>query len=834
MPALNVGELVGLIHADDSGMRRGLNDADLRMRGFQRDMEGRLRRLDGTFASTGELIAAGLREGTDEGRRFGLSLGSLAGMAGRLGSLAASIGGIAAKLGAAVPLAAGLAAAVGQIAPAAGVAVTGLIAVQLATKALKLGMIGVDDAVTAALDPEKAAEFEEALKKLSPSAQAFAKQVKALAPEFKKMQQAVQERLFKGLDKVLKDMGKTTLPVLKRGLVDAAGSLNAMAKGVGSAAITLSKNGTLGIAISGATKGLNNLSRIPRQFVTGLGQIGAAAAPVFDKLTAAAGGAFDKLSAKLTKAFESGAMQDAIERAIALIGDLADVAGNVLRIVGSVFGAAEVSGGGFLGVLKEITGQLADAFGSPEVQAGLKSIFGVMAQIGKSVGPVLVSLLKTLGRVFEVLGPPVEELVKHLGAGLLKIADALGPVLVELAKVVGEIVIAALPFVDLAADLVAAILPALVPLFASFGEVVKAAAPFLAQLAKTAGEVLLPILDTLAREVLPKLLPAFTDMSTRIFPLLTDVLVDLTPSLTELGLALADLLVEATPLIVKVLELGTAFLDKLLPVIAPLIALMTRLTSTALSSLAGFITRYVIPAVKALASLLSGDFSGALNHVKTLARNIASDMFASFNRIRDKGGAAFRQLRDAVTQRVGEAVSTIRGLPGRARAALGDLGSRLYSSGRALVRGFVQGIKSMLGEVADAASSVVNRARNFFPFSPAKEGPFSGKGWTLYSGRSLAEAFADGIGSRTGLVQKSIGSMVGAAQMSMGGLSLGAPGAGLPGMAMAGPAAGPAGAGTAQPIVFEIRGPGLKDVITDIVQVSGRGDVQVAFGQRGR
>lgn len=833
MTALNVGELVGLIRADDSGMRRGLGDAELRMRGFQRDVEGRLRHLDGRFATVGEQIAAGLREGTDEGDRFSLSLRSVAGMAGRLGGLAASIGGIAAKLSAAVPLAAGLAAAVGNIAPAAGLAATGMFAVVLASNALKLGMVGVSDAVSAALDPSKAEEFNEALKKLSPSAQAFAKQVKALQPEFKKLQQDVQEKLFKGLNTVLKDMAKHTLPVVRNGLVGAAGALNLMAQNVGNTAVGLSRSGALGKAISGANEGLYNLSRIPAQIVQGLTQVAAAAAPSFGKLTAAAGSAFDKFAEKMQKAFESGAMQDAIERAIALIGDLADVAGNVLRIIGNVFGAAEVSGGGFLGVLKEITGQLADAFGSPEVQGGLKAIFGVMAQIGKSVGPVLVSLLKTLGQVFEVLGPPVEELVKHLGAGLLKVADALGPVLVELAKVVGEIVTAVLPFVDLAADLVAAILPALVPLFASFGEVVRAAAPFLAQLAKTAGEVLLPILDALAREVLPKILPPFTEMATKIFPLLTDILVDLTPSLTELGLALADLLVEASPLIIKVLELATAFLGQLLPAIGPVIGIMTRLTSGALSTLADFINRYVIPAVKALGALLSGDFSGALSHVKTLGRNAAADLAGSFGRLRDRGSEAFRKLKESIAQRVIEAVTTIRGLPDKARAALGDLGSRLHSSGRALVRGFINGLKSMIPDVGSAASGLVSRARAFFPFSPAKEGPFSGKGWTLYSGQALAQGFADGIGSRAGMVQAAIGSMVQGAQLPLGGLGMGLAGAGMPGMGF-GPqsSAYAANAPQQQRVIIEFRGPdAMRDLIRDVVRIDGRGDAQTTFGR---
>lgn len=825
MAGLTVGELTALIDADDSGMRRGLSDADLRMRGFQRDVEGRLRRLDGRFASTGELIAAGLRAGTDEGRRFGVSLRGLSGMAGGLGSLAGSIGGIAAKLGAAAPLAAGLAAAVGNIAPAAGLAATGMFAVVLATQTLKLGMVGVGDAVSAALDPSKAEEFNEALKKLSPSARAFALQVKALAPEFRELQQMVQERMFKGLDGILKEMGKTTLPILTNGLRVTAGSLNLMAKNVGNTAIGLSKSGALGQAISGANRGLNNLARIPGTLVQGLTQIAAAAGPSFAKLTAAAGNAFDKLSVKMADAFANGAMEQAIEQAISLIGDLAEVAGNVFRIIGSVFDAAQVSGGGFLGVLQEITGQLAEAFASPEIQGGLKAIFGVMAQIGKSVGPILVSLLKTLGRVFEVLGPPVEELVKHLGDGLLKVADALGPVLVEVAKVVGEIVEAALPFVDLAADLVAAILPALTPLFAALGEAVNAAAPFLAQIAKTAGEVLLPILSALATEVLPKLLPPFVDMANKIFPLLTDALVDLTPSLTDLALAISDLLVELAPVIVKVIELGTAFLEDLLPYIGPIIDLMTKLTSEVLTGLADFITRYVIPAIKALSALLSGDFSGALEHVKTLGRNLATDFVNNVLRMRDRASGALTQLRDWASRRVAElginmaksvskaardTVAYFRDMPGRIRDSLGDLGSLLYGAGQRILRGLINGVKSMIGSLRAEFAGITNMI-------PDWKGPADVDAKLLRpAGRLVIGGFQQGISDQVPALQRQLQGIT----------------TGLPGMTMNGPAGGGSGAGGPQRLVIELSGPReMRELIRGIVQRDGRGDVQLAFGQ---
>jgi hypothetical protein len=90
----------------------------------------------------------------------------------------------------------------------------------------------------------------------------------------------------------------------------------------------------------------------------------------------------------------------------------------------------------------------------------------------------------------------------------------------------------------------------------------------------------------------------------------------------------------------------------------------------------------------------------------------------------------------------------IRGLPGRAVAALGSIGSRLYASGRALIGGFISGILSRIGEVARAASRAVSAAREYFPFSPAKKGPFSGRGYTSYSGAALIQGFEDGITGR--------------------------------------------------------------------------------------
>jgi phage-related protein len=103
--------------------------------------------------------------------------------------------------------------------------------------------------------------------------------------------------------------------------------------------------------------------------------------------------------------------------------------------------------------------------------------------------------------------------------------------------------------------------------------------------------------------------------------------------------------------------------------------------------------------------------------------------------------AAWRATSDGITA----VVNFIRGLPQRVLDGLGDLGSLLANAGRAIVNGFIAGIKAAWGAVTSVVSGLLSKVRKLLPFSPAKEGPFSGRGWVLYSGMSIPQAMADGI-----------------------------------------------------------------------------------------
>jgi hypothetical protein len=194
--------------------------------------------------------------------------------------------------------------------------------------------------------------------------------------------------------------------------------------------------------------------------------------------------------------------------------------------------------------------------------------------------------------------------------------------------------------------------------------------------------------------------------------------------------------------------------------------------------------------------------------------------------LRNAAVNAFTRFRQAAAERAVAFVSLVRGLPGRARSALGNLNGMLVAAGRALIQGFINGIKSMLGSVKNAASGVVSAARNFFPFSPAKEGPFSGKGYTLHSGRALAQDFGRGITDQLPYLRSVMDNLPAPTVPDLSAPGLGA----VPG------GYGAVGARQRVAVDVDVRLSGPQEMtrlIRGVVATVGGGDVQKAFG-RGR
>lgn len=844
----------GLIGAATIRVDANTDPAILALNGFSRDAQGRIRDVRGRFIADGTVITRSLTTAAGGGDRFSLSLRGLASIAGSagavLGRVGLSLGAVGAAAGTAAPLLAGIVTTLQNVAPAGAVAVTGMLAVQQASLAIKLGMVGVQDAVTAAFDTSEAGaeKFDAALKKLAPNARAFALQVRELQPAFQKLQQGVQNRLFAGFADELKGLSSTVLPVVGKNLNQTAGTLNKMALGASSAARTLATDGTLGKAMAGANKGLSNLRAIPGQVVTSLGQLAAAGSPAFDRLTAGAAGVATTISGKLSKAFKSGALQNAVDAAVDLLRDLGTVAANVFSTLGNIMAPVQAAGGGLVGTLVEITGALKNATGTQAFQSAISSVASVMATLARTVGPLLGQALAAIAPIFIALGPPVQRLIQNLGAGLSPIIVGLGPVLAAAADAFGVLIDAVSPLLPIAGNLIASLLPPLVPLLTAVGDAFAQAGPVVQLLGQTLQSALQPVLAQLPALITP-LVGHFSMLAKTVFPLLAKTVVQLAPSFLQVGQAFGQVLVAAAPLMAALSQLTAQLLPALLPLLTPLINTVVALASALSGQLASTMTNIVVPALQLVSNLLRGDFTAAWNSLKTLVSGVATHFIGTLSRIASVIGSILRgivdrftwlynvlignsiipdlvrgivswfgklaslvlgplerfrssvvdrftavanwargfpgrmvsalaslggqlaslassalsRFRGAVISGGNSALAWIRGLPGRAASALGNLSGYLVSSGRSLISGFVRGILDKVGDVTSAVGSVVSKARDLLPFSPAKEGPFSGRGWTLYSGRAISESIAEGLAQRATLVQRAAAAVARAA-----------------------------------------------------------------------
>jgi hypothetical protein len=218
----------------------------------------------------------------------------------------------------------------------------------------------------------------------------------------------------------------------------------------------------------------------------------------------------------------------------------------------------------------------------------------------------------------------------------------------------------------------------------------------------------------------------------QIGPVLADALV-------QSGPAFQDLLNAVLPLLPELIRAGSEILPVLINafvLMAPALTDIAANTASAFNTFGNFF------------SLLGGDIT---------VQELIDGIFAatgSFSEM-SKGVVAavmtvqqwFHDMASTVATAIGDAVSFITEMPGKAVEALGDLGSLLIDSGKALIQGFIDGIGSMVGAAGDAVGGVMDWVAGFFPHSPADRGPFSGSGWReVYSGgQALMAQFAGGV-----------------------------------------------------------------------------------------
>ncbi|MGH3323265.1 MAG: phage tail protein [Streptomyces sp.] len=779
--ALTIGELVAYITADNRGFRRGVKQSKRDLDGFTRDANGRLHDVHGRFVAEGEAAGRGFSGGVLRGVRQ-VTRGLLK-MSKIQFVKAAQVAVLATLAGGAAVAASNVLALVTALAPLAGLlaALPGAVALaQAGLITLKVALSGVGDAFKAALSGD-AAKFAEALEKLSPAARAVAKEFRAVIPQLDAIKLVTQEAFFAPLRGEISATAKVLSGPLRA-------SMSAVAAEFGKGTREIARFAREGRTVStlqtifGATRSsLANLTPAIRPLLGGLRDLAGVGATFTASLTPGIASAAARLGEFLSQAVASGRALQWMQNALIVLRQLATIAGNLGGILGSILKAAQAQGSGLLGVFGQLTGQLNTFLKSAEGASALRAIFGGISAIGRALAPVLGALVRGLGAV----APGVGRIAEAMGPVLTRAINVLAPALAQLEPGIIAVVNALGGVVD-------AIGPALLPLAKAISAELSALAPILPILAQALAQVGLALAQHVTTAIqavapyIPQLAQGFVDLVVALVPLI--------PAFTELVLAGIPLV----PMIADIIKIAADLVAAVLPSL-----------TTALGMAAG-VMRFLAAVVGQVWPAIRGVITGAV----TVIRVAISWM----SRLPGLFAGWFGSAKTAAGRALSSLVTTVRGIPGKIRSALGGLGSLLWGSGSALINGLIRGIDSAVGALQSKLSWITG-------LIPSWKGPMSLDLRLLQpSGRALMSGLVSGITAGMPAVESTLARATQAI------------GAGIPAPATAAAPSGGAGSGgggVLGTIVVDLQG-GDGEILSWLrkqVKVEGGGNVQLALGK---
>jgi hypothetical protein len=641
----------------------------------------------------------------------------------------------------------------------------------------KIALAGVGDALKAAA--EGGDKFDEALKKLSPQAQKFVKAYQKAIPVLNEVKNAIQDAFFQG---AAKSVG---------GIVTRVASLQAQASGVafaiGQIVQNIVKFATSGKSIEGVRTILSGLNGFLLQIRASLGPVVAAFISLGAQVAgfgASVGGVVNGALAKLAAWLSSIDIAALFERAAPILKSIGQLVSNLVSIFGSLFGGITADGNNAASVLTILTGELAAFLKSAAGQSALAALGTAMQAIGGAAGQVFMALLQAVTPIIIALAPGVAALATQLAGVLVPAIQALTPLLTNLATFLSENIGWVGPLIlgitalagaykvyAVAASVVSAVQAAL------NSKMLGAAAVWTAQKVAVIGSTAAMVANSIATGATA--VAAWVANTAAIIANRVALLAGQAAMLIVRGATIAWTAVQwllnaalaANPIGLVVIGIAALVAALVLAwqhsetfrniVIGAWNAI--RATTVAVWN---FITGIIRTAVAVIRSQISTGMSAAravftvaLNNIRSVAQNIWNAIVAvirsAVNNVRNVIAgiraiiavirSAFSSARSAAASGIAAIVSLVRSLPGRAASALGGLAGLLYSKGRALIQGFINGIASMIGAVKAKVHSVVSAVTGFLPGSPAKEGPLSGRGYVKLRAQRFMDDFAQGL-----------------------------------------------------------------------------------------
>lgn len=426
----------------------------------------------------------------------------------------------------------------------------------------------------------------------------------------------------------------------------------------------------------------------------------------------------------------------------------------------------------------QLTNQLLESIG-----AVAKNVAPRVAIIGKSIIQAFPSALSGLG---SVLAPILSEALSTAWNIAVQALAGLG---IKLPAVDSSQFMAAFQqlatFVGTSID---GIKGAISTLSFAFAPAVAAIQSAMAPVVSQVSSVLLPALSALGA--------ALGNLAATVLPVIFAAIQAMAPVIATVIGAVVSLASAISTGLAPVINGIASLIQAVLPVVQQLftqwgasIQAVVSATFTLIESVVTTVMNAVNAVISTVLALINGDWSGVWAGIQAFASAvwngiggivsagaelikavinsalslIQSIWSAAWNAVSSFFSSIWEGLKGAASDGVNAVYNTVIGIKDMVVGFFTGAGSWLVDSGKALLQGFADGVMGAVGWVGDQISGALGTIRGLFPFSPAKEGPFSGRGYTTYSGKALMRDWARGMASEESAVRKTVKSALGGA-----------------------------------------------------------------------
>lgn len=430
------------------------------------------------------------------------------------------------------------------------------------------------------------------------------------------------------------------------------------------------------------------------------------------------------------------------------INKMIEGAGGITAVCGSLRGFAPAIAPAAAGLTAFIAGGVASGISSIPVLGGL--LGGLTGPLSALAGPAGIAAAAFVG-----LMATSEELRSAVGSAVSGVVQAVVPLGAQIASAVMPVV-AALP------GLMSSVAGALAQVIGPIGQLVQALLPLVPPVI----QAICSVLGT-AIAIIQQVLAVAAPIVAQVISFVVQCVAVVMPAIQSVLTCIQT----AMPLIQAWISAELSVIQAIWNAVWPV---MSTVTTSVLSVVSAMVqgTMAVIQAIiQTVMAVIDGDWSGAWEGIQSVASavwgaiesvisayisavsavissvlsSISGVWSSTWGAIKGAFSSIWEGIKSAAQSGVNSVYTTVTGIKDKITGFFAGAGSWLVESGRSILNGLKSGIESAVGAVTSSVSGAVERIRGLFPFSPAKWGPFSGHGYTTYSGRALMGDFGESI-----------------------------------------------------------------------------------------